>query len=52
MASATGIPENVPAELQAGEDEPLLGSRGGASQQDGKSLFYNLIIGWQSYSLD
>jgi hypothetical protein len=45
MASATGIPENVPPELEAREDEPLLGPPGGASQQDGKSLFYNLIIG-------
>lgn len=47
MASATGIPEAVPREHVegVGEDEPLLGRAGDASQQDGRPLYYNLIIG-------
>ena len=28
-----------------GEEEPLLGSPGDASQQEGKPLYYNLVIG-------
>lgn len=28
-----------------GEEEPLLGRAGDASQQDGKPLYYNFIIG-------
>lgn len=44
MASATGIPENVPG-VQADETEPLLGRVGDASQEDGKPLYHNLIIG-------
>ncbi|KUJ15506.1 uncharacterized protein LY89DRAFT_114827 [Mollisia scopiformis] len=43
MASATGIPDT--AVIHAGEDEPLIGRPGGASQQEGKSLWYNLVIG-------
>ncbi len=27
------------------EEDPLLGSAGDASQQEGKPLYYNLIIG-------
>jgi len=42
MASATGIPENA---SPAPETEPLLGRPGDASQQEGKGLQYNLIIG-------
>jgi len=47
MASATGIPQVRPHddETGLGEDEPLLGRAGDASQQDGKPLYYNLIIG-------
>lgn len=55
MASATGIPERIPAEAEAnghnhhdsdlGDDEPLLGRRGDASQPEGRALYYNLIIG-------
>lgn len=55
MASATGIPDRIPAEAEAnghdrpaeevGDDEPLLGRRGDASQPEGKALYYNLIIG-------
>jgi len=45
MASATGIPEAIIPNETTGEDEPLLGPRGGASQQEGKSLWFNLIIG-------
>lgn len=44
MASATGIPEDVPG-AQADETEPLLGRVGDASQKDGKPLYYNLTIG-------
>jgi len=44
MASATGIPENVPG-VEADENEPLLGRVGDASQQDGKALWHNLVIG-------
>ncbi|KAE9365986.1 hypothetical protein N431DRAFT_386010 [Stipitochalara longipes BDJ] len=44
MASATGIPDVVNPE-GSGEDEPLLGRVGDASQQEGKPLYVNLIIG-------
>lgn len=50
MASATGIPEIVnPQEEGLGEDEPLLGRAGDASQQEGRPLYYNLIIGIYSH---
>jgi hypothetical protein len=42
MASATGIPEANPG---LSEQEPLLGRVGDASQQDGKPLYHNFIIG-------
>jgi hypothetical protein len=49
MASATGIPANMPEHNQPtedlGEDEPLLGRIGDASQPEGHPLYYNLIIG-------
>ncbi|KAI9808973.1 MAG: hypothetical protein M1827_007095 [Pycnora praestabilis] len=45
MASATGVPEQNPASAGVGEDEPLLGRAGDASQQDGKGIQFNLIIG-------
>lgn len=46
MASATGIPDvAVTGERQVGEDEPLLGRIGDASQPEGRPLFYNLLIG-------
>ena len=45
MASATGIPENLHT-AEYGEDEPLLGRPGDASQLEGSPLYYNLIIGW------
>lgn len=44
MASATGIPDAAILR-DTGEDEPLLGRAGGASQQEGKSIWYNLILG-------
>jgi hypothetical protein len=50
MASVTGIP-GAAILRDAGEDEPLLGRAGGASQQEGKSLWYNLIIGLSSSSI-
>ncbi|KAF2402423.1 hypothetical protein EJ06DRAFT_338473 [Trichodelitschia bisporula] len=47
MASATGIPEDAAAITNeaTGEQEPLLGRAGDASQQDGKPLYCNLILG-------
>ena len=45
MASATGIPESSPAGHGRGEDEPLLGRAGDASQPEGKGLQFNLVIG-------
>lgn len=50
MASATGIPDAA-IRRDAGEDEPLLGRAGGALQQEGKSIWYNLFIGTVSLSL-
>lgn len=44
MASATGIP-NATAIRGASEEEPLLGSRGDASQVEGQPLYENLWIG-------
>jgi len=40
MASATGIPDTG-----YGEQEPLLGSAGDASQQDGQPIYRNFVIG-------
>lgn len=45
MASATGVPQVHPHEAGYGEDEPLLGRIGDASQQEGRPIYYNLIIG-------
>jgi len=49
MASATGIPANIPDRHQPaeglGEDEPLLGRAGDASQLEGRPIYYNPIIG-------
>lgn len=48
MASATGIPDQViapPVEELVGEDEPLLGRPGDASQKEGRPLYQNLVIG-------
>lgn len=45
MASATGIPEENPATQGRGEDEPLLGRAGDASQQDGKGIQFNFVLG-------
>ena len=48
MASATGIPANIPetnGHSHDGEDEPLLGRRGDASQEEGKALYHNLYLG-------
>ncbi|KAK2629950.1 hypothetical protein QTJ16_000770 [Diplocarpon rosae] len=46
MASATGMPEttNIPPR-GTGEDEPLLGRAGDASQPEDRPIYYNLIIG-------
>lgn len=45
MSSATGLPQENPAAEGRGEDEPLLGRSGDASQQDGIGLQYNLVLG-------
>ncbi|EPE29302.1 hypothetical protein GLAREA_00462 [Glarea lozoyensis ATCC 20868] len=50
MASATGIPQNIPdtnghSPEGYAEDEPLLGRRGDASQEEGKPLYHNLYLG-------
>ena len=46
MASATGIPEENPAaNHRSAEDEPLLGRRGDASQQEGQGIQFNLVLG-------
>jgi hypothetical protein len=45
MASATGIPDAAVHRQGLGEDEPLLGRIGDASQQAGRPLHHNLIIG-------
>ncbi|ETN44120.1 uncharacterized protein HMPREF1541_10670 [Cyphellophora europaea CBS 101466] len=42
MASATGIPEQVPA---SSEQEPLLGRPGDATQQSDQGLYYNFFTG-------
>lgn len=43
MASATGMPER-PNDGR-GEDEPLLGRAGDASQQEDQGLQFNFVIG-------
>jgi hypothetical protein len=46
MASATGIPDaRVLRDEDLGEDEPLLGRIGDASQHATQPLHHNLIIG-------
>lgn len=45
MASATGIPESSLESQGRGEDEPLLGRAGDASQQDGKGIQFNFVLG-------
>ncbi|KAI4149156.1 MAG: hypothetical protein L6R39_002593 [Caloplaca ligustica] len=44
MASATGMPEARPNSGR-GEDEPLLGRAGDASQQENQGLQFNFVIG-------
>ncbi|KAL8744372.1 MAG: hypothetical protein Q9190_003368 [Brigantiaea leucoxantha] len=45
MASATGIPEHQNANGGRGEEEPLLGRAGDASQQQNEPLQFNLVTG-------
>ena len=51
MASTEHTPPNTPPDAneqptaQQREMEPLLGKPGDASQQEGTSIFYNLILG-------
>lgn len=44
MASATGIPEER-SNSGRGEEEPLLGGPGDASQQEDQGLQFNFVIG-------
>ena len=45
MASETGVHEDTSAFTGRGEDEPLLGRVGDASQQHGQPIYHNFIIG-------
>ncbi|MCJ1477386.1 hypothetical protein MMC13_006057 [Lambiella insularis] len=45
MASATGIPDHDPTNDNRGEDEPLLGEPGDATQKNEKGIQFNLVIG-------
>ncbi|KAL8695293.1 MAG: hypothetical protein Q9218_000192 [Villophora microphyllina] len=45
MASATGIPDSRSQNDGRGEDEPLLGRAGDASQQEDQGLQFNFVIG-------
>ncbi|KAL8711342.1 MAG: hypothetical protein Q9220_004239 [cf. Caloplaca sp. 1 TL-2023] len=45
MASATGIPDSRSSNNGRGEEEPLLGRAGDASQQDDQGLQFNFVIG-------
>lgn len=45
MASATGIPEDHPADVEAREDEPLLGGPGDVQQGDGLPIYHNFLTG-------
>lgn len=45
MSSATDIPAENPATQGTAEDEPLLGRAGDASQQGGKTIAWNLVLG-------
>lgn len=39
------MPEDTSALTGRGEEEPLLGRAGDASQEEGKPIYHNLIIG-------
>ena len=45
MSSPTRASGRIQEQPLMGDDEPLLGRAGDASQQDGKGLQFNLIIG-------
>ncbi|KAF2455243.1 eukaryotic cytochrome b561-domain-containing protein [Lineolata rhizophorae] len=45
MASATGMPDQSTAAMGRGEEEPLLGRAGDASQEEDKPLYYNFVLG-------
>ena len=45
MASATGIPQEHPATIQAREDEPLLGRPGDVTQKPDELIYRNLFTG-------
>ncbi|KAI9812352.1 MAG: hypothetical protein M1832_000440 [Thelocarpon impressellum] len=44
-SSSTAIPDGNPAAEGRGEEEPLLGRPGDASQEEGKGLPFNFVIG-------
>ncbi|KAI9674160.1 MAG: hypothetical protein M1817_001978 [Caeruleum heppii] len=44
-SSSTAIPDGNPATAGRGEDEPLLGRVGDASQQEGRGIQFNFVIG-------
>lgn len=52
MASATDISDRPSDVTSYGEDEPLLGATGDASQRKGKALYHNLFIGRSSADHD
>jgi hypothetical protein len=45
MASATGIPQDHPATIEAREDEPLLGRPGDVTQKPDEIIYRNLFTG-------
>lgn len=45
MASATGIPQDLPATIEARDDEPLLGRPGDVTQKPDESIYRNLFTG-------
>lgn len=45
MASATGIPQDHPATIEARADEPLLGRPGDVTQKPDESIYRNLFTG-------
>ncbi|KAJ5485978.1 hypothetical protein N7530_000278 [Penicillium desertorum] len=48
MASATGIPQDHPATIEAREDEPLLGRPGDVTQKPDEIIYRNLFTGTAS----
>lgn len=51
MPPVTETVDDNPPRESVGEDEPLLGRPGDASQPEGRPLYYNLIIGQELVNL-